>query len=382
MLQGRTITHDRKLFEYEYGEMKKALSSGWGRGFKVEFGKPDWEYIQNLRYNTAVFSAFKCNHEIKDAYKLLVDDSGNPRSWKEFLRDARRVSEKYNARWLQTEYNTAHTTAKAAKAWRQFLEDANRYPNLMYVIMKDERVRISHAILNGIIRSIIDPFWNKYYPPIDWNCRCMVLQTDKPVTKIPEDIPDVPDVFAINAGKEAKIFSEEHPYYKNMTEKEKADALLFVQQYIRNAEDVLARHIKFTSLSNDYDKAYFNADTGGFVGIHSRHKRDPKTFKYELEAAQKFADRGYEVLLLAETPVAKQFDANVDNIATEIKVAFGYRNILARAKDAIQKKAERIVYNIQFNNPEELRKKLISVKRHYPQLEIYYIQDGVLHSFE
>ena len=35
---------------------------------------------------------------------------------------------------------------------------------------------ISYKILEAIVRPVDDQFWNTYYPPNGWNCRCSVEQ--------------------------------------------------------------------------------------------------------------------------------------------------------------------------------------------------------------
>ena len=373
---------DPALFEHERTQMERALSAGWGKGFKVEFGKPDWDYIQHLRYNTAVFSAFKCNHQIKDVHRLLTDDSGTPRTWKEFYTAAERISDQYNRRWLQTEFNTAHASAKAAKKWHEFVKDADLYPSLQYITSGDKRVRASHRRLNGVIRPINDPFWSAYYPPNDWGCRCGVRQTDKPETALPDDIDDVTNIFAHNPGKDAQVFDESHPYYEGLTEKEKANALLFVQQFIRDTEDVRARHQEMISRS-DWDKPYFNGDNGGYTAISPLHKRDPKTFRYELEALNYFAKRGGVVLLIPEPYGPKQHDASVDGIKTEAKVAFGPRNMLTRAQKAVEQGATRLVFNIKFDNRQVMFKRLRTIHEYCPELtEIFYVYNGVMYEYK
>ena len=66
---------------------------------------------------------------------------------------------------------------------------------LQYVTAGDEKVRDDHAILDGVVADINDPFWNTYYPPNDWNCRCDVIQLsnpDAPATDL-EDAERFPD---------------------------------------------------------------------------------------------------------------------------------------------------------------------------------------------
>lgn len=41
-----------------------------------------------------------------------------------------------------------------------------------YVTMEDDRVRESHEILHGVRRRYDDPFWDLYWPPNGWGCRC------------------------------------------------------------------------------------------------------------------------------------------------------------------------------------------------------------------
>lgn len=41
-----------------------------------------------------------------------------------------------------------------------------------YATMEDERVRESHEILHGVRRRWDDEFWDLYWPPNGWGCRC------------------------------------------------------------------------------------------------------------------------------------------------------------------------------------------------------------------
>lgn len=46
--------------------------------------------------------------------------------------------------------------------------------HLQYLTMEDDRVRPSHAALDGLILPKDDPFWEKHTPPWDWGCRCRI----------------------------------------------------------------------------------------------------------------------------------------------------------------------------------------------------------------
>jgi len=44
-----------------------------------------------------------------------------------------------------------------------------------YVTTGDDRVRPEHARLEGVTLPKDDPFWQRYYPPNGWSCRCQVI---------------------------------------------------------------------------------------------------------------------------------------------------------------------------------------------------------------
>lgn len=62
-----------------------------------------------------------------------------------------------------------------------------------YVTVGDNRVRDEHAALDGTTRPKDDPFWNSWWPPNGWNCRCQLipLVEPAPLSRIPKGVkPD------------------------------------------------------------------------------------------------------------------------------------------------------------------------------------------------
>jgi hypothetical protein len=69
--------------------------------------------------------------------------------------------------------------------------------------------------LNGVIKKVNDRFWDMYYPPNGWGCRCSVEQLPDGV---PTDLrkvvlPEVKPMFLGNVGKTGVLFDSKHPYF-------------------------------------------------------------------------------------------------------------------------------------------------------------------------
>lgn len=74
-------------------------------------------------------------------------------------------------------------------------------------------MRDAHAKLDGIIKPIDDAFWDRWYPPSDWRCRCDVVATTEPVTN--ENIDQLPKPeFQGNVGKDGEIFRKNGSFFR------------------------------------------------------------------------------------------------------------------------------------------------------------------------
>lgn len=73
-------------------------------------------------------------------------------------------------------YDTNVRQAYAAAEWTAIEETKASFPALMYLGVRDERTRASHAQFFGVVLPVDHPFWRTHFPPNDWYCRCFVIQ--------------------------------------------------------------------------------------------------------------------------------------------------------------------------------------------------------------
>lgn len=177
---------------------------------------------RRLQRSDFIFSGMKTFHELNEAFPSLLDEKGNRKPFERFLNDVQKVHKTYNANYLRAEYNFVSSSAEMAAKWEGFMQDGDRY-NLQYRTAKDDKVRLEHARLDGVTLPPSDTFWEEYFPPNGWNCRCTVVQVRK--SKYPETPhdeamargeealqKDTKGIFHFNPGKEQTTVPDYNPY--------------------------------------------------------------------------------------------------------------------------------------------------------------------------
>lgn len=177
---------------------------------------------RRLTRSNYIFSGMKAFHELHEAFPSLLDENGNRKPFEQFLNDVQIIDSTYNGNYLRAEYNFVSASAEMAGRWEQFMRDGDRY-NLQYRTQRDDKVRPEHAALDRVTLPPSDSFWEEFYPPNGWNCRCTVAQVRKskyPATPHDEAMRlgdealqrDTKGIFRFNAGKEGKSVPDYNPY--------------------------------------------------------------------------------------------------------------------------------------------------------------------------
>ncbi len=221
--KGGNMVVDKALLEQTANDLLKALSTGFKDGVNVVGS--DAALLAQLTDNIYNFSGAKTYQQLSDMRNLLVDADGNIRSFTDYKQAVlTNINPKYNQTYLAAEYNTTLSTATEAARWQNIVADKEALPYLRYSAVLDDQTRPEHAALDGTVKPVDDPFWDTYYPPIDWNCRCTIESidadeaADAPATD-PALYPEVKELFNNNAGKSGQVFTDAHPYFSGIDPK-------------------------------------------------------------------------------------------------------------------------------------------------------------------
>jgi len=216
-LYGGVITMHNLSLEL-YLSVGEYLNEALRRGF-VDFDDiHNIELFEALRANVWHFSAakqYQQNRTILQSFVAPLEEI----SFEEFKPVADQILANYNQNWLRTEWNTAMAESQAAREWNNLIND-DQVEMIEYQTQEDGRVRHEHAMLNGAIYPKGHSFWNSYFPPNGFNCRCFTVSHDneakqKTIKNPPEfGTPEMPKVFDTNPAKDRIIFPNSHPYFR------------------------------------------------------------------------------------------------------------------------------------------------------------------------
>lgn len=381
--------HERKLQagDIEAGTWAHNARELWeasAKGMKLNIGYDEGttdELAAALRQNLFVFAAFKNHHMVADIAALLTDESGRLRPFEEFRHLALQVSKDYNTTWLRAEYDTALASGQMAVRWRDIERDKKALPYLRYVTAGDGRVRAAHAKLDGATKPVDDPFWDEWFPPNGWNCRCDVQQVvggERGPKSLPSD-KEVPPTFRNNPGKSGQVFNTQHPYFQLVKPEQRQRLLRATGKLIFDnyggdhfKDAAAATAAGFRDLRGRGDALGFDAASGGFTVLHKGHSR--VGLADELPLLDILRKRGAMLELLDETH-GDRYDLFWDGHFWDIKRLRTSKNLRGTFMDYFRSSRDHNRYKLlvhidQAASVEALRDALQYNSRKYPQIKL------------
>ena len=292
---------------------------------------------KRLERSNYVFSGLKTFHELNEAFPSLLDENGNRKTFERFLNDVRKIDETYNSNYLRAEFNFVQASAEMAAKWERFMQDGDRY-YLQYRTAGDAKVRPTHAEMAGITLPASDPFWEEFYPPNGWGCRCSVVQVRKskyPATDHEEAMArgesalelDKKGMFRFNAGMEQKTMPDYNPYtIKRCKDCDIAKGKLkLAKNPIPDNELCEACqkiHQCWAKRKEEEPETFTQCETkNGILRVSSKHGKTEK--KENVRVGMYLAEKhGYEIDLIGNPPDRKSADSfnNTLGVFQEYKV--------------------------------------------------------------
>lgn len=279
---------DADLWEANTREIWKGVQQGWKQIARADYASPEHIKLIQMRENVAVFNVFKNHESQQEVANTLFDENGKLKKWAAFKKDALAISNEYNKRYLQAEYQAAQALGRSAGQWQKYDSEKEQFPYLTFRTVGDGRVRDSHSLLDGATYPVDDPFWNTYTPPIGWRCRCRVTQSRKPGPKA-KDFPEVHPVFQNNPGKTGEVFTQDHPYFHDKAKVNKQMDSFLSRLNVPRASQIMQNIQAFNALKRgNYSQIGTNSQTGGWFAI--RKEADPKDLPLNKKYAKELTD--------------------------------------------------------------------------------------------
>lgn len=125
--------------------------------------------VQTLAFTVSNLETLRQIEMVKRSLENAISKGESFSSWRDNL-DVSVIQSLSNAR-LETVYRTnVNTVYNQSTRYNAITSDVTPY--LMYTAVGDERTRPEHMRLDGTIKRADSKFWDKYTPPLQFNCRC------------------------------------------------------------------------------------------------------------------------------------------------------------------------------------------------------------------
>ena len=388
------------LWKLKRDTLNKAVDEGFGI---VDYDSPDFGFVQQLKHNNDVFSAFAVHDQTAKLQAQLVDADNRLKSFSQFKKDTAGIIAEGH-RHTRTEYNTAIKRARSAAQFKQFQRTAHLYSNITWTPSRAAIPDAVHRGYWGTTLPISHPFWLSNFPGSRWNCKCGWEVTDAEVTKEPaEKVKPVPGLDE-NPVQSGSIFSQSHPHFKKVGKK-KAKAINRVIESLGRSASLDEKQQVYALPLNKQYKTHISFNNGGKVEVHKLVKpnlNDPMDdFKDRLNFAIAHAKQGHKVKVLPEIykseanartklfPGLKNTKSNPDFLLddktyADLKRPSAIKNITGNANGAYKQGSVAVISDVRLN--KELSEEIIKGrkaailgeknKEHYGFDELFFYVKG------
>ena len=350
------------LIKNIYNDLTSAVDDSWPKRYQFGANAGADRTVLAMQRNLFRFSGAKTFAQLQEMNGLLRKD-GQVRSWKDFKADALKINTNYNRNYLQAEFQTARQAAHHARDWQGHVRDKDLFPSLEYKTVGDALVRDEHNALNGIVRPVDDPFWDTYYPPNGWRCRCYVRPSEAtaPSGATPK-APVIKPEFSGNVGKTGVVYADKHPYFAMAATGKK------------EAKTAFENSKKFAPYFTAYRYSGNTVQVSPFA--------DPSDFKDNFNVAKTLVNNGISVKIRhhVELPREKNPEYEIEGKLAERKrpEKLNFKNVLRKAN----KQGAKVVVLDLFNNAGNLEtaadkiRKMLRKKEAYTTIDRVIIVDG------
>ena len=383
-IQGKKLNTRTQIDPGLFSEVSRIMVGGVETGYQAPSGESG--FLRELRTNTEVFAAFKAHRMGRDMASQLLDENGNVKTFRQFKQDTEGIVDHHVNAWLRTEYDTAVKRAHRAAEMRQFIDEADVFPNIEWLPSTAVNPRESHMPFYHHIWPIDDPFWEHHKPGDEWGCQCGWQSTDSPVTDNsglddPDSAPVSPGLGG-NPARTGQVFSDDHPYFPkdcahcgfySAGVKNRLASLFYDRKkdcyncpYIRacieemngHKELLKERRVEFKKLQRDkdYRDVHFDKKGGGLEATHKGHitHDGPAAERFfegltssdlERECQKQLYQTGHSVVFLDESKMHKghklpALDMRLDDIPMDIRSITGrgwYSHVFIKKNDQLRR---------------------------------------------
>ena len=164
---------------------------------KVKLSSGDFRKLSDEAKSRAfAVSGMAKGDELETVFNSIQKAIEGKKTFADFKKDCAEIMERRGwSSWrMENIFRTNVQGAYMAGRWKQVSRTAQMRPYGKYSAVRDSRTRPTHAALNGKVYPLDHPFWNTWWPPNGFKCRCDVItlsqrQVEKQGLTVEKDDP-------------------------------------------------------------------------------------------------------------------------------------------------------------------------------------------------